>query len=84
MLLSGLFFLSATQAGAQIFHKKKKINKSTSADNTAEPDKVLYDRSIDDIKHGKHELGRLNLQTLINTYPDREYLDTAKLSIADP
>jgi outer membrane protein assembly factor BamD len=38
---------------------------------------------MDDIKHGKHEVGRLNLQTLINTYPDSEYLAKAKLGIAD-
>src|SRR6266704_1729637 len=38
---------------------------------------------MDDIKHGRHEVGRLNLQTLINTYPDSEYLAKAKLAIAD-
>ena len=50
---------------------------------TADPDKVLYDRSLDDIKHGRYDVGRLNLQTLINTYPDSEYLAKAKLAIAD-
>jgi outer membrane protein assembly factor BamD len=82
-VITGLFLLSATQCNAQIFHKKKKINKSTSAENTAEPDKILYDKAIEDVKHGRHEVGRLNLQTLINTYPDSEYLAKAKLSIAD-
>jgi len=81
--VTGLFLLTATQCDAQIFHKKKKVNKSTSAENTAEPDKILYDKAIDDIKHGRHEVGRLNLQTLINTYPDSEYLAKAKLAIAD-
>ena len=83
MLLTGTFLLSATQCDAQIFHKKKKVNKSTTAENTAEPDKVLYDKAIEDVKHGRHEVGRLNLQTLINTYPDSEYLAKAKLAIAD-
>jgi outer membrane protein assembly factor BamD len=83
VVLTGLFLLSATQCDAQIFHKKKKVNTSTSADNTAEPDKILYDKAMNDIKHGRHEIGRLNLQTLINTYPDSEYLAKAKLSIAD-
>jgi outer membrane protein assembly factor BamD len=82
VLMTGLFLLSATRCEAQIFHKKK-VNKSTSADNTAEPDKILYDKAMDDIKHGRHEVGRLNLQTLINTYPDSEYLAKAKLAIAD-
>jgi outer membrane protein assembly factor BamD len=81
--MTGLFLLSATRCDAQIFHKKKKVNKSTSAENTAEPDKILYDKAMDDVKHGRHEVGRLNLQTLINTYPDSENLAKAKLAIAD-
>ena len=75
--------VSASQSNAQILHKKKKVNKSTDATNTAEPDKQLYDKAINDIKHGRHEVGRLGLQTLINTYPDSEYLAKAKLAIAD-
>jgi outer membrane protein assembly factor BamD len=83
VLLTGVFLLSAVRSDAQIFHRKKKVNKSTSVDNTAEPDKILYDKAMEDIKHGRHEVGRLNLQTLINTYPDSEYLAKAKLTIAD-
>ena len=83
LVMTGLFLLSATECDAQVFHKKKRANKSTSAENTAEPDKILYDKAMDDIKHGRHEVGRLNLQTLINTYPDSEYLAKAKLAIAD-
>src|SRR5258707_8005474 len=81
--MTGLLLLSATRCDAQIFHKKKKVNKSTSAENTEEPDKILYDKAMEDVKHGRHEVGRLNLQTLINTYPDSEYLADAKLAIAD-
>ena len=83
VVMTGLFLLSATRCDAQILHKKKKVNKSTAAENTAEPDKILYDKAMDDIKHGRQEIGRLNLQTLINTYPDSEYLAKAKLGIAD-
>jgi outer membrane protein assembly factor BamD len=76
--------LLCASSNAQILHKKrKKVNKSTSADNTAEPDKILYNRAVDDIKHGRQEVGRLGLQTLINTYPDSEFLAKAKLGIAD-
>ncbi|PYT78188.1 MAG: hypothetical protein DMG40_21200 [Acidobacteria bacterium] len=82
LMAAGLMLLSAAPSNAQ-FHRKKKVNKSTSADNTAEPDKLLYLRAMDDIKHGRHEVGRLNMQTLINTYPDSEYLAKAKLAIAD-
>jgi outer membrane protein assembly factor BamD len=84
LTLTGLFLLSARPSDAQIiFHKKKKVDKSTSVDNNAQPDKVLYDKAMDDIKHGHQEVGRLNMQTLINTYPDSEYLAKAKLAIAD-
>ena len=84
-LMVVLLFLCADPTNAQLplIHKKKKINKSTSTENTAEPDKLLYNKAMDDIKHSRHEVGRLNLQTLINTYPDSEYLADAKLAIAD-
>jgi outer membrane protein assembly factor BamD len=85
ILLAGGIFLvsvSAVQCDAQFLHKKK-VNKSTSADNTAEPDKVLYLRALDEAKKGHQEIARLDLQTLINTYPDSEYLAKAKLGIAD-
>ncbi len=78
-----LVLASASASSAQIFHKKKKVNKSTETSNTVEPDKQLYNKALDDIKHGKQEVGRLGLQTLINTYPDSEYLAKAKLAIAD-
>jgi outer membrane protein assembly factor BamD len=81
--MAGLL-LSGSSSDAQLLHKKKKkVNKSTSADNTAEPDKVLYNRAIEDIRRGRQEVGRLGLQTLINTYPDSEFLAKAKLGIAD-
>ena len=83
LLMSALVLVSASQCTAQILHKKKKVNKSTDATNTAEPDKQLYDKAVNDIKHGRHEVGRLGLQTLINTYPDSEFLAKAKLAIAD-
>jgi outer membrane protein assembly factor BamD len=81
--MCALVLVSASRCDAQIFHKKKKTNKSTDVTNTAEPDKQLYDKAMNDIKHGRHEVGRLSLQTLINTYPDSEYLAKAKLAIAD-
>lgn len=83
LLVGALVLVSASQCSAQILHKKKKVDKSTDASNTAEPDKQLYDKAMNDIKHGRHEVGRLGLQTLINTYPDSEYLAKAKLAIAD-
>jgi outer membrane protein assembly factor BamD len=63
--------------------KPKKKKEVGTTDDSAAPDKILYDRALVDIKKGRHEVGRLNLQTLINTYPDSEYLAKAKLAIAD-
>ncbi|MBZ5536193.1 MAG: outer membrane protein assembly factor BamD [Acidobacteriia bacterium] len=48
-----------------------------------EPDKILFERGVADIEKGRYDVGRLTLQTLINTYPDSEYLSKAKLQIAD-
>jgi outer membrane protein assembly factor BamD len=49
----------------------------------AAPDTVLYNRATDDFKHNRYTEGRLDLQTLINTYPDSEYLAKSKLAIAN-
>jgi outer membrane protein assembly factor BamD len=60
-----------------------KKNAAPVAGTSAEPDKVLFDKASEDIKHGRYTVGRLGMQTLINTYPDSEYLAKAKLSIGD-
>lgn len=49
----------------------------------SQPDKVLYEKAIREIERSRFDVGRLTLQTLINTYPDSEYLSKAKLGIAD-
>src|SRR5579885_978518 len=51
--------------------------------NSQQPDKILFDRAIADIERSRFEVARLTLQTLINTYPDSEYIAKAKLAIAD-
>ena len=48
-----------------------------------QPDKVLFDRAMDAMKHNRFDVSRLTLQTLINTYPDSEYIARAKLGVAD-
>jgi outer membrane protein assembly factor BamD len=47
------------------------------------PDKVLYDKALDAIKHGHYDIARLDLQTLLNTYPDSQYMMRSKLAVAD-
>src|SRR6202167_723074 len=48
-----------------------------------QPDKVLFDRSMDAMKHNHFDVARMTLQTLINTYPDSEFIARAKLAVAD-
>ena len=51
--------------------------------DAALPDKVLYDKALDATKRGHFDVSRLDLQTLLNTYPDSQYLMKAKLAVAD-
>ena len=51
--------------------------------NTQQPDKVLFDQAVKDIEHGRYEVARISLQTLMNTYEASEYMAKAKLAIAD-
>jgi outer membrane protein assembly factor BamD len=60
-----------------------KKNVAPVAGTSVEPDKVLYTKATGDLKRGRYTTGRLALETLINTYPDSEYLAKAKLAIGD-
>jgi outer membrane protein assembly factor BamD len=51
--------------------------------NSKQPDKELFDRAMADLEHAKYTVSRLTLQTLMNTYPDSEYMAKAKLGVAD-
>jgi len=62
--------------------KRKKYDNPITKD-TKQPDKVLYDRAINDIEHSRFEVARITLNTLINTYDQSEFLAKAKLAIAD-
>src|SRR5580698_6429736 len=61
--------------------KKKYANPITK--DTQQPDKVLFDLAIQDIEHGRYERARLELQTMMNTYDNSEFLAKAKLAVAD-
>src|ERR1022692_2747144 len=63
------------------FRRKKYENPITK--DTQQPDKVLFDKAIGDIEHGRYEIARLTLNTMINTYDTSEYLAKAKLAVAD-
>ncbi|MGA2600841.1 MAG: outer membrane protein assembly factor BamD [Bryobacteraceae bacterium] len=62
--------------------KRHKYDNPISKD-TKQPDKVLYDKAVNDIEHGRYEVARITLNTLINTYDQSEFLAKAKLAIAD-
>ena len=61
----------------------KKSSNPLSNVGSKQPDKVLFDRSMDAMKHNHFDVARMTLQTLINTYPDSEYIARAKLAVAD-
>src|SRR6201996_7096914 len=61
---------------------RKKYDNPITKD-TQQPDKVLFDKAIGDIEHGRYEVARLTLNTMINTYDTSEYLAKAKLAVAD-
>src|SRR3954452_204455 len=61
----------------------KKVNNPIAQVDSKQPDKILFDRAMDAMKHNKFDVARLTLQTLIYTYPDSEFVARAKLAIGD-
>ena len=51
--------------------------------DSQQPDLDLFNRAMNDLERSRYDVARLTLQTLINTYPDSEYIAKAKLAIAD-
>ena len=86
-LVASMVGVAAPRAEAQkpkiIKSKPTPAPKKTDDEASVEPDKVLYDRAMKSVKQRRYTEARLDLQTLINTYPDSEYLAKAKLSVAD-
>jgi outer membrane protein assembly factor BamD len=66
-----------------LFHRHRGADLATAINPGDQPDKILFEKASNEIAHGRYDVGRLTLQTLINTYPDSEYLAKAKLAIAD-
>src|SRR5450755_4194956 len=61
---------------------KKSVNPLANV-GSKQPDKVLFDRAMDAMKHNRFDVARMTLQTLITTYPDSEFVARAKLAVAD-
>ena len=62
--------------------REKKILKAADADSKL-PDRQLYDKALEATRKGHFDVARLDLQTMLNTYPDSQYQMRAKLAIAD-
>jgi outer membrane protein assembly factor BamD len=67
---------------------KKKKNEDLSANPLAnvsskQPDKELFDKAMIALKRNKFDVARLDLQTMLNTYPESEYRMRAKLAVGD-
>jgi outer membrane protein assembly factor BamD len=88
--LSILCLLCALPACAQfgIFKPSKPQTTPTPENPMAghaskQPDKELFDKALIAMKKGKFDVARLDLQTLLNTYPESEYQMRAKLLVGD-
>jgi outer membrane protein assembly factor BamD len=82
--LAGTLCASAYgQTKPKVTKVKDQPAKKDDTKDSAEPDKVLYQRAQASVQKGHYVEARLDFQTLINTYPDSEYLAKAKLGVAD-
>src|SRR6202049_3622275 len=61
---------------------KKPVNPLSNV-GSKQPDKVLFDKAMDAMKHNRFDVARITLQTLINTYPDSEFIARTKLAVGD-
>src|ERR1700721_1090240 len=60
---------------------KKAVNPLANV-GSKQPDKVLFDKAMDAMKHNRFDVARMTLQTLINTYPDSEFIAPPNLAVA--
>ncbi|HEU4635771.1 MAG TPA: outer membrane protein assembly factor BamD [Edaphobacter sp.] len=66
----------------KLMRDAKKTDAAT-AEDAKLPDRQLYEKALQATKKGHFDVARLDLQTLLNTYPDSQYQMKAKLAIAD-
>ncbi|MGH9580915.1 MAG: outer membrane protein assembly factor BamD [Terriglobales bacterium] len=74
-----ILLLALTFAGC----RKNKTQNPLADLDSKQPDKVLFDRAMEALKRNKFDVARLTLQTMINTYPDSEFVARAKLAVGD-
>jgi outer membrane protein assembly factor BamD len=79
--------LAGASAEAKKKHKTQK-DADLSANPLAnvkskQPDKELFDKAMLAMKKGRFDVARLDLQTMLNTYPESEYRMRGKLAVGD-
>ena len=77
--------VSAVLAGAVLASSgcHHKVQNPLANIDSKQPDKTLFDRAMDSMKKAHYQEARTLLETLINTYPDSEYIARAKLALGD-
>jgi outer membrane protein assembly factor BamD len=83
-----VLMLGGVAAQAKEKQPKHKKNEDLSANPLAgvkskQPDKELFDKAMIAMKKSRYDVARLDLQTMLNTYPDSEYRMRAKLAVGD-
>jgi outer membrane protein assembly factor BamD len=83
-----VLLMASAAAVARDTKPKKKKNQDLSANplanvNSKQPDKELFDKAMIALKKGRFDVARLDLQTMLNAYPDSEYRMRAKLAVGD-
>src|ERR1700689_1953000 len=83
----GILLLAGAAAQAEKKPKNKKAYdlgaNPLAGVQSRQPDKELYDKAMVAMKKGRFDVARLDLQTMLNTYPESEYRMRAKLSVGD-
>src|SRR5215470_11698202 len=79
-LVFALFFLLISCHGKKL---ETKVDTKIPPSPLNEPDKVLFEKAMKDLQKSRFTVARLSLQTLINIYPDSEYLPQAKYALAE-
>ncbi len=90
--VTALALASLMLSGIAVQAREKKPKHKKSQDLSAnplanvksdQPDKALFDKAMAAMKKGRFDVARLDLQTMLNTYPDSEYRMRAKLAVGD-
>src|ERR1035441_10254949 len=82
VVLAGI--ANAAKIRKPVHKKKEDLSANPLAGvNSKQPDKALFDKAMIAMKKGRYDVCRLDLQTMLNTYPESEYRMRAKLSVGD-